>query len=231
MSENNSPLNEKDKVNLSTEHQAGISLDGKPLAKKIGEDTLIDTSIIDEQWESLSQDWQNQPVEKTDIKALLKQTKKRTVWAKSCFGLNVLATVSLLCAFLYSIFNGEFGKPANTYFGLGGLMSLVFVYYELKIRAATWRKISESPDKAIENAIAGYESSLRYMMLTKWSCLPFGVLANWFVYAMGQEREKPVLFAFIFINVFIAVMYVITEIIHRKRKREYMELSARNENL
>ena len=40
-------------------------------------------NILDEQWLSLSQDWQSQPYEKTDIQALLKQTKKRTLLALS----------------------------------------------------------------------------------------------------------------------------------------------------
>lgn len=188
---------------------------------------LTETSAIDEQWNSLSQDWQSQPVAKTDIQALLKQTKRRTVWAKTCFGLNIIATVGLFIAFIYGLFEGEFGKPWNIYLGGGGFMSLIFVYYEMKIRAKTWSQISDSPDKAIENAIAGCESSMKYMALTKWSCLPFGILANWFVYSIGQADNKPVLGAFIFINVFLAIMYIISEFIHRKRRLEFKELNKK----
>ncbi|MDG1752536.1 MAG: hypothetical protein P8I03_12885 [Thalassotalea sp.] len=195
------------------------------------ENNVIDTSNIDEQWNSLTQDWQSQPVEKTDIQALLKQTKRRTAWAKTCLGLNIIATVGLFISFIYGIFKGEFGTPWNIYLGGGGFMSLIFVYYEVKIRAKTWSQISDSPDKAIENALAGCESSMKYMALTKWSCLPFGVLANWFVYSIGQQGDKPVLGAFIFINVFIAVMYLITELIHRKRKREFKKLTDKVSNL
>ncbi len=229
MNDKNSPFNEKGKVTLPTESQEETMFDVPSLPKKDEQDP-VDTSIIDEQWASLSQDWQSQHVEKTDIKALLQQTKKRTLWAKSVFGLNVLATVGLLFSFIHGVFNNEFGKPINIYLGVGGLLSLVFVYYEVKIRAATWRKISESPDKAIENAIVGCESSLRYMSLTKWSCLPFSILANWFVYAAGKESDKSIMPAFIFINACIVVMFIITEVIHRKRKREFKELSARSEN-
>lgn len=195
------------------------------------ENNAIDMSINDEQWQSLTQDWQSQPVEKTDIQALLKQTKRRTAWAKTCFGLNVIATIGLFIAFVYGLFEDEFGTPWNTYLGGGAFMSMIFVYYEIKIRAKTWGQISDSPDKAIENALAGCESSMKYMALTKWSCLPFGILANWFVYSVGQADDKPVLGAFIFINVFIAVMYLITELIHRKRKREFKELTNKASNL
>jgi hypothetical protein len=213
MKDNESSLNEDNNVTDNVESES------------------VDTSIIDEQWNNLSQDWQSQPIEKTDIQALLKQTKRRTVWAKTCLGLNVIATVGLFISFVYGIFQGEFGSPWNIYLGGGGFMSLIFVYYEVKIRAKTWSQISDSPDKAIENALAGCESSMKYMSLTKWSCLPFAILANWFVYSIGQQDNKPVLGAFIFINVFIVVMYLITELIHRKRKREFIVLTHKISNL
>jgi len=188
-------------------------------------------ALIDEQWESLSQDWQAQPVEETNIQALLQKTRRRTYWAKTCFGLNVVATVGLLASFIYGIFENEFGKPWNTYLGLGGFMSAIFVYYEMQIRMKTWAQISSSPEQALENALAGCQSSIKYMVLTKWSCLPFGVLANWFIYSVSQENGKNPLAAYMFINIFILVLYVITDVIHRKRKREYQELTQRFSNL
>ena len=191
---------------------------------------LEQPSFLDEQWECLSQDWQSQPIVKTDIDKLLKQTRKRTRWAKSCYVLNVIATVGLMLSFLYGIYNNEFGKPWNTYLGLGGVLSLIFVYYERKIRINAWQQISNAPDKAVENALAGYRSSLKYMMLTKWSCLPFGILANWFVYSMGQENGKSTLGAFLFINIFLVVIYIGTEVIYRKRKKEHQELLTKKQN-
>ncbi|MCO4797656.1 MAG: hypothetical protein KC484_00450 [Colwelliaceae bacterium] len=229
MKDDESPLNEKYKPILQTENQAENILDVSTLPEKKS-DEIIDTSIIDEEWDSLTQDWQTQSFEKTDIQALLKQTKKRTRWAKSCYVLNIIATLGLLASFIYGLLEGEFGKPWNTYLGMGGLMSLIFVYYERKIRIKTWSQVSDSPDKAIENALAGCESAIKYMALTKWSCLPFGVLANWFVYSIGQEENKSVLSAFIFINVFIGIMYFITDVIHRKRKREQKELFDKTSN-
>lgn len=230
MSQENSPLNENGKVILPTKKQAESALDVTSLPKKSDKEP-IDTSLLDEQWAALSQDWQAQPVEKTDINALLTQTKRRTWWAKTCFSLNIVATIGLLVSFIFGVINNELGTPFNTYLGVGGIMSLIFVYYEIKIRANAWRQISDSPNKAIENAIAGCQSSMKYMSLTKWSCLPFGALANWFVYSVSQIENKPVVGAFIFVNVFIAVMFLITEWLHRKRKREYQQLIARTSNL
>ncbi|MEW6990119.1 hypothetical protein AADZ91_05450 [Colwelliaceae bacterium 6441] len=229
MNEENTPLNEKNKSTIHSEKKADTHLDVTSLPKK-SDQVSLDTSIIDEQWEKLTQDWQSQKVEKTDIQVLLKQTRKRTLWAKTCFALNIIATVSLLIAFIFGVFNGEFGQPWNTYLGFGGLMSLIFVYYEMKIRAKIWTQISDSPDKAIENAIAGCESSMKYMKLSKWSCLPFGVLANWFVFSLGQQEDKSLLTPLIFINVFIGVVYLVSEIIHRKRQKEYKDLSVKISN-
>ncbi|MDO6444567.1 hypothetical protein Q4493_02140 [Colwellia sp. 1_MG-2023] len=217
-----SPLTEQVDLTVTDEAHDNIVVDTN---------TSDETEILDEQWQSLTQDWQSQPVEKTDMQALLKQTKRRTAWAKTCFGLNVVATVGLFIAFVYGLFEDEFGTPWNTYLGGGAFMSLIFVYYEMKIRAKTWRQISDSPDQALENALAGCESSMKYMSLTKWSCIPFGVLANWFVYSVGSEGNKPMLAALIFINVFIAVMFLITELIHRKRKKEFKELNDKISNL
>jgi len=190
-----------------------------------------DEQALDENWLILSRDWQSQPYEKSDIQALLKQTKKRTLWAKASLGLSVVGTVAFLIVFVYGLFQGEFASPRNTYFGVGGGLSLIFVYYEVKIRLQTWAQISESPDQAVENAIVGYQSSLKYMALSKWSCLPFSALANWFVYTMSQESEKSSMPDIIFINIVFATIYVVTDIIHRKRKKEYRELIAHTSNI
>ena len=229
MKDDNSPLNEKHKAILQSEHQAKTALDISSLPERNEQDD-VDSSAIDQQWLTLTQDWQAQSVKKTDIDALLKQTKRRTLWAKSCFVLNVIATISLIVAFIFGALTGELGRPFNSYVGLGALMSLVFVYYEMKIRAQAWAQISASPDKAIANALAGYQSSLKYMVLTKWSCLPFGLLGNWLVYTVGQQSDKSTLKGYIFINLIIFAMLVGTEILHRKRKKEYQELLAKTSN-
>jgi len=180
--------------------------------------------MLEADWLAMSDDWQSQPFDKVDISALLKRTKKRTLWAKSCLGLNIIATLGLLISFIYGLTKGEFSQPMNTYLGLGGLLSAIFVYYEVKIRLTTWQQCCDSPDKAVGNAIAGCQSSLKYILLTKLSFIPFLVLANWFVFAMTQANEKSFWPPLLFINGFMLTMYVITDWFHRKRKKELQQL-------
>ncbi len=185
----------------------------------------IDSSILDEQWLALSQDWQTQPVKKTDVSALLKQTKRRTQGAKVCFALNILATLGLVIAFLYGVFDNQLGDPFNTYLGGGALLSIIFLYFETKIRLNTWRQLCDSPEKAIVNAISACQSSVKYMAMTKISFLPFLLLMNWFVYEIGQLKEKDVIDGYLMANGFMLIMYIVVEYFHRKRKKQYKQLS------
>lgn len=185
-----------------------------------------DNQPLDENWLLISKDWQSQPVPKTDIEQLLKRTRRRTNGAKTCFALNVIATLGLLIAFVYGSLSGQLGKPMNTYLGIGGLLSLVMVYYEMKIRLSAWKGLCDSPQKAIEHAITGCKSSMQYMMLTKASTVPFFFLMNWFIYTVGKTSDKPVLVAFIFANGFVVGVYIIADYLHQKRKKEYQQLLA-----
>ena len=182
------------------------------------------SEILDGAWEELSQDWQAQPTPKTDIKALIKRTRRRTRGAKFCFALNIVATLGLLVAFLYGIYDGQWGEPVNIYIGLGGLISLIFIYFEAKIRIAIWSQLCDSPEKAIDHAIAGSESSMRYMWITKLSFLPFLPLVNWFVYTVSQTSDKAALPAYLIANGFMLVIYLIVDYLYRKRKKEYHQL-------
>lgn len=229
MKDENSPLHEKQKTILEAQRQAESVLDISTLPEKKSNDDM-NTNMLDEQWASLSQDWQEQPYEKTDIKALAKRTSRRTFWAKTYFILNIITTVSFFAAFVYGIFMGEFGSAWNTYLGGGGLISLVFIYYEADIRMKTWRKMSDSPDQAIDNAIAEVQSSMKYMLLIKWSSIPFGVLVNWFVFSFKMEQEKSPIVGLAYANGIIIIMYIWAEIIQRKRKKEYSTLLANKEN-
>mgnify|MGYP000259434156 CR=1 FL=1 len=182
------------------------------------------SEILDGTWEELSQDWQAQPTPKTDIKALIKRTRQRTRGAKFCFALNIFATLGLLVAFLYGIYDGQWGEPVNIYLGLGGLISLIFIYFEAKIRIALWSQLCDSPEKAIDHAIAGSESSMRYMWITKLSFLPFLPLVNWFVYTVSQTSDKAALPTYLIANGFMLVIYLIVDYLYRKRKKEYHQL-------
>ena len=181
-------------------------------------------NVLDDTWAELSQDWQAQPTPKTDIQALLRQTRRRTYGAKFCFALNVIATLSLIVVFIYGLIDNQLGDPFNTYIGLGALISVFFVYFEIKIRAATWRQLCDSPDKAIENAVIACKSSMNYMRMTKYSFIPFLVLVNWFIFAIEETTEKSIIPPLLFVNGFMLVMFAIFEYLHRKRKKQYQQL-------
>jgi hypothetical protein len=188
-------------------------------------DNALEKSKIEEEtWAELTQDWQSQATPKTDVAALVKSTRKRMRAAKFCFALNIIATLGLILAFFYGIFDGQWGKPFNVYLGLGGLLSVVFVYFETKVRLATWAQISDSPEKAIENAIASSESSMKYMLITKISFLPFLPLINWFIYTVSQTNNKDALPGYLMANGFMLGVYLVVEYLHQKRKREYQQL-------
>ncbi len=187
-------------------------------------DDLSESPMLDEQWLELTQDWQTQPYEKTDIQVLLKQTRRRTYWAKALLALNVLATIAMLSGFFYGLSQGEFGTAMNSFLGICGVLSVIFVIYEIKIRIDTWRSCCDSPDKAIDNAIAGCESSLKYIVLSKIAFLPFWLLANWFFYNVAIEEQRSMWSGLVFINIYLVICYLITEYFHRKRKREHKQL-------
>jgi len=181
-------------------------------------------SVLDDTWAELTQDWQAQPTPTTDIIALMKRTRRRTYGAKFCFLLNIVTTLGLIIAFFYGLLYGIWGEAANIYLGLGSLLSIIFVYFETKIRVATWSQLCDSPEKAIENAIASSESSMKYMWITKISLLPFLPLVNWFIYSESQTSEKAVLPVYLVVNGFILAVYLVVSYLHRKRQREYQQL-------
>lgn len=187
-------------------------------------DNMNPDHLLDDAWAEISQDWQSQPVKKTDVPALLKQTKRRTRGAKLCFALNIIATLGLIIAFLIGVYNNQLGAPLNTYLGGGAFLSIIFVYFETKIRVNTWRQLCDSPEKAVENAIVACQSSIRYMVMTKISFLPFLVLVNWFMYEVGQMKEKDVFDGYLMVNGFMLAMYLVVEYLHRKRKKQYEQL-------
>ena len=181
-------------------------------------------SPLDDTWAELSQDWQSQAVPKTDIAALVKQTKRRTQGAKLCFALNIIVTLALLVFFLYGVWQGQLGEPVNTYLGGGAFLSIIFVYLETKVRLATWRQLCDSPEKAIDNAIISCQSSIKYMVITKLSFIPFLLLVNWFVYTVSKVENKDMLTGFIYANGLMLFMYAFVDYLHRKRKKQYKQL-------
>tara|TARA_R100001377_G_scaffold66554_1_gene41801 strand:- start:373 stop:1038 length:666 start_codon:yes stop_codon:yes gene_type:complete len=182
-------------------------------------------NILDEQWLTLSQDWQSQPYEKADIQALLKQTKKRTLLAKSLLAIDAITTIGLIIALVVGLYQGDWGTATIAYLAFGAITSVVFVYYEIKIRLRIWQHSCDSPDKAVANAIEGAESSIKYIKLIKLSCWLILPAANWYIYAMVSGSEKSPWPPFFVINIVIVSLWLVSHWFHKKRTKELSQLN------
>jgi hypothetical protein len=122
--------------------------------------------------------------------------------------------------------NNSQDKATISYLTFATIGSVVFVYYEIKIRLKAWKQISASPDLAIKNAIKGIESSINYIRLTKFSCWFLIPAGSWYVIEMAKQNDKSIWFGLIIMNVSVGVMWGITHLFHRKRKMELDKLTS-----
>ena len=180
--------------------------------------------VFDSTWAELTQDWQSQPYEKVDVQALLSQTQKRTFWAKFLLALNILATVCFIAVVIVMWLSNSQDKTTMTYLIFAAVGSVIFVYYEIKIRLIAWQQVSASPDMAVKNAIKGIESSINYIRLTKFSCWFLVPAGSWYVIEMATQNDKSMWLGLIIMNVSVGVMWGITHLFHRKRKAELAKL-------
>jgi len=225
MNDNESPLNEKGKVTLPTKSQVETILNVKTLPKK---DYTVspELSVLDEQWAEMAQDWQSQPFVKTDINKLLRQTKQRTLIAKLLLSLDIIATIGMLIVGLYMWVSNSEDQATMIYLCGGGALSVIYVYFAVKYRVKAWRANCGSPDKAIEQAIAGCQSSLSYIKLIKFSCFVICPISNWYLFTASQQMSKSPMFAYIFLNGLIIATWLITHAFYRKRNEELKFLNS-----
>ena len=225
MNKDESPLNEKGKVTLQTQSQAESLLDVTTLPKNSNIEPR-DTSVLDEQWAEMTQDWQSQPTTKTDIAKLLKQTKQRTVWAKLSLAADIIATLAIIGVAIFMWMSGSQDKLTIIYLGISGVLSVVFVFYVIKFRLSAWKVNCGSPDKAIKHAIAAGQSSLSYIKLLKLSCFVIWPFANWYVFTMAQQTEKPAVLGLVLTNAMFVTVWFITHKFYKKRVEELKRLKS-----
>jgi len=188
---------------------------------------MSDKLPIDEQWDSLVDDWQSQSykhIKHVDIDSLITQSKKRTLIAKAFIALNIMATIGLYISFFIGLYEGDWETPLMAYLGGGAVLSTVYVYYEIKIRVNTWKLSEGSPEQAVQRALSGIEGAIKYCWLMKisfWVLLP---LMNWFTYEVGKMSDKPRLLAYAFGNGLLITSYLITHFYHKKRLKEKEQL-------
>lgn len=182
---------------------------------------------IDEQWESIVDDWQSQSYKHVDIDALIAQSKKRTLIAKSFIVLNIIATAGLYLSFFVGLYQGNWDAPLMAYLGGGAVLSTIYVFYEIKIRMNTWKLNEGSPEQAVHRALSGIDGAIKYCLLMKVSFLVLLPLMNWFAYETSKTSEKSVLFGFIFVNGMLVISYAVTHYYHKKRIREKNQLEEK----
>ncbi|TWX59438.1 hypothetical protein [Colwellia hornerae] len=224
MNEKDSLLHEKSKVTLSSQSQAEALLDVTTLPKNKATKAL-DSSVIDAQWAQMSQDWQSQPIIKTDINRLLKQTKQRTVWAKSLLVIDIMATLAMLFAATYMWLSDSKDHATIIYLAGGGILSIIFVIFATKARLSAWKINCGSPDKAIEHAIVGCQSSISYIKLIKLSCFIIGPFANWYVFAVTEQVEKSPIVGLAILNILLVSIWLVSQHFYIKRQKELKQLN------
>ncbi|WP_448546630.1 hypothetical protein [Thalassotalea fusca] len=188
------------------------------------EQSTSPSDVFGDDWQLLTEDWQEQPFKKSDIDKLLKQTKRRTLWAKAILWLNILATIFLVVMTVVFSQNEEIGTMTVVYFAVSSLLCIVFVYYEVKIRSKAWKKACDSPERALDNALRGCLSSLRYIKLIKIYYWLMIVLVGLFAKELSTELNISVWSIITEIYGMILVCYLVTHWFHRKRLAELKRL-------
>ena len=209
---------------MRSENEKNKSVIETSITSKKDQPSENSQEALDNTWAELTQDWQSQPYEKVDVQALLSQTKKRTFWAKFLLALNILATVCFIFVVIVMWLSNSQDKTTMTYLIFAAVGSVIFVYYEIKIRLIAWQQVSASPDMAVKNAIKGIESSINYIRLTKFSCWFLVPAGSWYVIEMAKQNDKSMWLGLIIMNVSVGVMWGITHLFHRKRKAELAKL-------
>ena len=182
----------------------------------------------DADWQALSQDWQSQPYQKSDIKALIKQTRRRVLWSKSILALDLISTLALIVLFFVGLYQETLAIATLFYIGFGAIVSVAFCVYTFRFRFNVWRQVAQSPDNAIPNAMANCQASIRYLKVCKWFAYILFPVANWYIYEVAKVNETPLLRGIIFANALIIAVWGGCHYFQKKRHKEYIHLSSLN---
>ncbi|XQW84381.1 hypothetical protein ACOYR1_14750 [Thalassotalea piscium] len=185
-----------------------------------------DNLALDKQWAELAEDWQNQPYQKTDINKLIKQTRRRVFTAKCCVALDIIGTIVIVIAFFIMLFSEDEELATLYYLGFGGIASIAFCIHTVRFRIQGWRQLSDTPDKAIVNAIANCQSSIKYAQVCKFSCYGLLPAVNWYLYEIAHTHDKALWPSLVFINVFVAALWGVSHYFLRKRQNELKQLKG-----
>lgn len=179
-------------------------------------------------WQVLSQDWQSQPYQKSDIEALIKQTRRRVFWAKTILALDLISTLSLIVLFFVGMVSDAWSVATSLYIGFGAIVSVAFCVYTFRFRMNVWRQVAQSPENAIPNAMANCQASIRYFEVCKWFAYILFPVANWYIYEVAKVNETPLLRGIVLANALILAVWGGCHYFQKKRHKEYIHLSSLN---
>lgn len=185
---------------------------------------MSEKSPLNENWDSLVDDWQTQPYEKVDMTKLVKQLRRRTLGAYANLALDIVATIFLFVACYWVSVNEPEDRATIIYLAIGGVGSLIYTIFEIKIRLATWKMDATSPSEYFEKNMSALRGSVRFANVWLVSCYIMLPIINWYVWELGKTTEKNINLAYLLANFFVVVLIVLGMIFKRRRKSELSRL-------
>ncbi|MEW6981554.1 hypothetical protein AAD001_02760 [Colwelliaceae bacterium 6471] len=210
----------------SLEQQASTANEDQLASANTHEKASDNQPALDNEWLTLAEDWQSQPYDKVDVNKLLKQTQRRTLWAKMLLFIDVLSTLFIIVFFIYGLYKGEWKTATLFYLGSASIAFVFYTAYAVKVRVKSWRLMAGDPNKIVESALIGCRSSLQYIKLIKWTSIPLFIWLNSYLYIIEPEVEKSVWPALIMSNGIIIVMTIVCHFMQRQRERELKQLES-----
>ncbi|WP_448211355.1 hypothetical protein [Colwellia sp. MEBiC06753] len=181
---------------------------------------MSEKSPLDDNWQTLVDDWQSQPYQAQDIDKLVKQLSHRTLMAKVILAFDILATLFLLGCLVYQLKTDPDDTATLVFLAVGGLGSLVYTILEFRIRIRTWQLDASDPQQAFEKSISGIKGAIHYANLWIYTSYLMYPLVNWYIWELGKTATKPILPAYIMANALVTVMVIGGVIFKRRRAVE-----------
>lgn len=192
---------------------------------KLETDNSVDEAqLLDDDWLSMTSDWQSQPYEKVDITALVKQTKRRIIWAKILLACDVIAVLFLYALLAYVLLEDNEKAATIAYVVAGCVIYTVYLYHAIKLRIGSWRIMSSDPNNIIDSAIVGYKSSIQYNRLIKWATILLWPTVNIYLYVIAPLTEKSLFWPAVIGNLVLIGTILTVHWFQRKREQELKQM-------
>ena len=180
----------------------------------------INQPALSDDWQSFASDWQSQPYNKVDIDALVKQTQRRSFWAKCLLAIDSVTIVILFGFLAYLFAQPDTDKATIAYVLSACVIFGTYLFYAVKLRLSSWKLMSSEPSTIIQSAKIGIKSSLQYIKLLTIATWLFWPTFNIYAYVVAPLREKEIVIPVIVANAVIIISLIILKVMQNKRKKE-----------